>query len=152
MVKMRWAELSKLEFLIKFHQFDNRRKFIVVVANNVKCRCHRHRHHRHSCRWKTMYTEFHCVLIPPPLQRKKISPKMHSNEYGCKSVEYVFHSQNHQFTQLSSKFLNVNWVELKWWQHKINCTEIFGHKNIILKWFILYFEAIDQYEFQCTNV
>lgn len=73
--EMSWAELSKLEFLIKFHQFDNRREFIVVVANNVKRRC------RHSAiidavvghASEKQCAEFHCVPKPP-------SPFQHSLE------------------------------------------------------------------------
>lgn len=105
---LRWDELSKLEFLIKFHQFDNRRKFIVVVANNVKCRCrcrHRHcRHRRHSCRWKTMFKIPLCVPPHRPLptrtknSHRKCIAKRHDE---CKSVEFVFYSQHHQFCQLS---------------------------------------------------
>lgn len=67
--EMSRAELSKLEFLIKFHQFDNRRKFIVVVANNVKRRCHCRRRHcrRWPCRLKNnILNSIVCTQTPPP--------------------------------------------------------------------------------------
>lgn len=132
--KMSWAELSKLEFLIKFHQFDNRHKFIAgggggvgdVVANNVKRRrrCRRRRCRRRChCQWKAMYRILLCTHRKRR-ERKNFHRKCVATTRHDKKTEYVFYS-NQIVNCLESLSMKMNWIKWMTTRNQL-CAEIFA--------------------------